>query len=77
MRPCVVMLCHMIDCPPTDYFIPSKIEEVSASRYLEMVNGSEKDNIKHVHFQPPTIGGKGFGSFVVEYNAPKLIRKHA
>jgi len=67
----------MIDCQPMEYLIPSKTEEVSPNRFLEMANSNERENIKHVQFQPPTIGGKGFGSFVVEYNHAKLIRKHA
>ncbi len=47
-------------------------ENLSAYEFLTTVKRNP-ENIKSVSFVPPVIGGKGFGSFDVQYNTPRLV----
>lgn len=45
---------------------------VSAQAFLKISSSSGNHNIKSVKFEPPRVGGKGFGGFRVEYRHPVL-----
>jgi len=52
-------------------------ETVSPKKYIEIMSGLESENIKRAVFQPPQIGSRDFGKFVVHYKTSKLVLNRA
>lgn len=53
------------------FFTLADAEAMSAQRYLNVLDNIEKIKPAKARFVPPTIGGSGFGHFLVKWRYPK------
>lgn len=48
------------------------VERLVSAEHVVAITEKEYENIDHIEFYSPEIGGKGFGKFKVTYNTPVL-----
>lgn len=54
-----------------NHYSPVKREVISAREFVR-ISREQPGSIARSRFVPPTVGGKDFGGFDVEYAVPKL-----